>query len=248
MKKQFIITYTSLSVGWLLLMIAIFSIILSSCTRDRISGSGNVVTDTRPTGAFTDVEISGPFEVHLLQEANPAVDIKAEDNIIGVVETGISNNSLYVRIKNHVNIRHHLPIRVYVHNPAFRRVKFNGSGSLDNKDTLHTQSFGYELNGSADATLALKTTEFNATVNGSGNIGLKGSATTLKSDINGSGNIAGLDMEVQNAQITIRGSGEHAVFVRQNLDAKIFGSGNIIYTGEAKVVAEIKGSGKIIKQ
>ena len=30
--------------------------------------------------------------------------------------------------------------------------------------------------------------------------------------------------------------------------AKIFGSGNIIYSGEAKIIAEIKGSGKIIKQ
>lgn len=47
MKKQFIITYTSLSIGWLLLMIAIFSIILSSCTKENISGSGNVVTETR---------------------------------------------------------------------------------------------------------------------------------------------------------------------------------------------------------
>lgn len=248
MKKQFIITYTSLSVGWLLLMIAIFSIILSGCSRDRISGSGHVVTDTRPAGIFTDVEISGPFEVHLLQENNPAVDIKAEDNIIGVIETGVSNNSLYVRIKNHVNLRRHLPIKVYVHNPAFRRVKFNGSGSLDNKDTLQIPSFSYELNGSANASLAIRTTDFSATVNGSGNIGLKGSAATLKSDINGSGNITAMDMEVQNAQIAIRGSGEHSILVRQNLDAKIFGSGNIIYTGDAKVVAEIKGSGRIIKQ
>jgi hypothetical protein len=77
MKKQFIITYTSLSIGWLLLMIAIFSIILSSCAKDNISGSGNVVTETRTTDPFTDVEISGPFAINLLQENNAKVEIKA---------------------------------------------------------------------------------------------------------------------------------------------------------------------------
>ncbi len=248
MKRQFIITYTSLSVGWLLLMIAIFSIILSSCTKDNISGSGNVVTETRSTGPFTDVEISGPFELHLVQEQNASIAIKAEDNIVGVIETGMRSNTLFVRIKNRVNIRHHQPIRIYVHNPIFQRIKFNGSGSLDNQDTIHTTLFKYELNGSANAVLTLDATNLSTTINGSGNINMRGFAGTLNSDINGSGNVSAMNLEVQSANVTIRGSGEHALYVRKNLDAKIYGSGNIFYTGEARVVSEVKGSGKIVKQ
>lgn len=248
MKKQFIITYTSLSIGWLLLMIAIFSIILSGCTKENISGSGNVVTEVRTTGHFTDVEISGPFEVHLLQENNAKVEIKAEDNIMGVIETGMRSNTLFIRVKNQVNIRHHQPMKIYVHNPLFQRIKFDGSGSLDNQDTIHTSLFKYELNGSANATLILDAATLNTTINGSGNINMRGFAGSLNSDINGSGNIAAMNLEVQHASITIRGSGEHRVYVRKNLDARIYGSGNIFYTGEAKVVAEVKGSGKIVKQ
>lgn len=248
MKKQFIITYTSLSIGWLLLMIVIFSIILSGCNKDNISGSGNVVKETRSVGAFTDLEVSGPFEVRLIQEGNGAVEIRAEDNIIGVIETGIRNNSLFVRLRNRVNLRRHLPIKIYVHNSIFQRVKFDGSGSLDNKDTIHTSLFKYELNGSGDAALLLNTGDLNTTVNGSGNIGLKGLATNLNSEINGSGKIAAMDLEAQNAIITIRGSGDHAVYVHKNLEARIYGSGNIFYTGEASLIADVKGSGKIIKQ
>jgi len=248
MKKQFIITYTSLSIGWLLLMIAIFSIILSGCTKENISGSGNVVTETRSTGPFTDVEISGAFEVHLLQENNSKVEIKAEDNIIGSIETGMRSNTLFIRVKNRVNIRNHQPMKIYVHNPLFQRIKFDGSGSLDNQDTIHTSLFKYEINGSGDAALVLDAANLNTSINGSGNIKLRGLAGSLNSEINGSGSIAAMNLEVQQANITIRGSGEHGVHVRKNLDARIYGSGNIFYTGEAKVVADVKGSGRVVKQ
>ncbi|MEC5147364.1 head GIN domain-containing protein [Chitinophaga sp. 212800010-3] len=248
MKKQVIITYTSLSVGWLLLMIAIFSIILSGCTRDNITGSGNIVSEIRPTGPFTDVEVSGPFEVHLLQENTSAVELRAEDNIIGAIETGIHNNSLFVRMRNNVNIRRHKPIKIYVHNPIYQRVKFDGSGSLDNKDTLRTSLFKYELNGDSDASLLLAANDLNTTINGSGNIALKGSANSIDSDINGDGNIAAINMEVQNANITIRGSGEHTILVRKHLDARIYGSGNIYYSGNPGITLDVKGSGHVIKQ
>jgi len=248
MKKQVIITYTSLSIGWLLLMIVIFSIILSSCTKDNIRGSGNVVSETRSTGSFTDVEVSGDFEVHLTQDSRTTLEIKAEDNIIGVVETGTRGNNLYVRLPNRVHLRDHLPVKIYIHNPIFQRVQYDGSGSLDNQDTIHTALFKYELNGSGNASLLLAAGNLNTTINGSGDIALKGIANIHNSEINGSGRVAGMGMEVQRANITISGSGEHSLVVRQKLDARINGSGRVYYSGDASVDADIRGSGKVIRQ
>ncbi|MGO4292807.1 head GIN domain-containing protein [Chitinophaga sp. RAB17] len=248
MKKQFIITYTSLSIGWLLLMIAIFSIILSSCTKDNISGSGHVVSETRSISALTDVEVSGDFEVHLKQAAVTALEIKAEDNIIGVVETGVRGNTLYVRIRERTYIKNHLPIKVYIQSPIFQRLQFDGSGTADNQDTIRSSLFKYEINGSGKGWLTLTTTNLTTTINGSGDMVLKGNADTHNSEINGSGSIAGIDMEVQKANIAISGSGEHEAFVRQYLDVDISGSGEVHYKGEPIVVSNIVGSGKVVKQ
>lgn len=248
MKKQFIITYTSLSIGWLLLMIAIFSIILSSCTKDNISGSGHIVSETRSISALTDVEVLGDFEVHLKQAAVTALEIKAEDNIIGVVETGVRGNTLYVRIRERTHIKNHLPIKVYVQSPIFQRLQFDGSGTADNQDTIRSSLFKYEINGSGKGWLTLTTTNLTTTINGSGDMVLKGNADTHNSEINGSGSIAGIDMEVQKANITISGSGEQEAFVRQYLDVDISGSGEVHYKGEPVVVSNIVGSGKVIKQ
>lgn len=247
MKKQFIITYTSLSIGWLLLMVAIFSIILSSCTKDNINGSGHVVSETRHIGALTDVEVSGDFEVHLKQATVTALEIKAEDNIIGVVETGVRGNTLYVRIRERTHLRNHLPIKVYIQSPIFQRLQFDGSGTADNQDTIHTSLFKCEINGSGKGWLTLATNDLTTTINGSGDMVLKGSASTHNSEIIGSGSVAAADMEVQKASITISGSGNHAAFVRQQLDVRINGSGEVHYKGEASVVSDIKGSGKVSK-
>ncbi|NSL89865.1 DUF2807 domain-containing protein [Chitinophaga sp. Mgbs1] len=248
MKKQFIITYTSLSVSWLLLMITIFSLILSSCTKDRISGSGNVVAEKRSISPFTDVEINGPFEVHLLQDSTGVVEIKAEDNIIGVIETGTSSNTLFVRVKSSVNLRRHLPIHIYVHSRIFQRVQFWGSGSLDNKDTIQSAIFTYQNNGSGDAALVLDARDLKTVVSGSGNLHMKGHAVSLNSEIKGSGDIDGLGMEVNNAEISIRGSGDHSIRVKSELRVGIYGSGDVTYAGNPGLVeTEVKGSGKINK-
>ncbi|MBC9933881.1 DUF2807 domain-containing protein [Chitinophaga qingshengii] len=48
--------------------------------------------------------------------------------------------------------------------------------------------------------------------------------------------------------MTIRGSGDHSVSVRNQLSVGIYGSGDVTYSGNpAKVQTDIKGSGKVKK-
>lgn len=225
-----------------------FSIILfSSCNKDYIKGSGNVITEKRSSNNFTDVEIYGPFEVQLIPDSIPGIEISAEDNIISTIETGVKDNSLYVRLQSSVNLRTHLPIKVYVHNPTFQRTKFNGSGILTNKDTLRTALFKYEVNGSALADLVLNVDNLFITVNGSGATNLSGSSRNLNGTINGSGDVNAWNLPAPVADITINGSGAFRVLVSEQLTARIHGSGNIHFKGDADLIADIKGSGQIIR-
>lgn len=248
MKKQAVITYTSLSVSWLLLMLAIFAVILSSCTKDRIAGSGNVVEETRNTSPFTDVEIAGSFEVHLLQDSSARVEIKAEDNIIGSIETNTSNRTLYIKVKDRVSVHPRRPMQVYVHSRIFQRINFKGSGTLANKDTIQGSVFSYVIDGSGDAALVLAVQDLKTDINGSGTVQVKGKATNLNSEINGHGNVEALELQVQNADITIRGSGAQTIHVSNELKVGIYGSGNVTYAGNPlQVKSDIKGSGRLIK-
>ncbi|HVI45544.1 MAG TPA: head GIN domain-containing protein [Chitinophaga sp.] len=246
-KKQVVITYTSLSVGWLLLMLVIFSLILGSCTKEKLSGSGNVIAVKRSISPFTDVEISGPFEVHLAQDLSGLVEIMAEDNIIDAVETDTRRNTLCIRIKKDVELSRHMPIQVYVHSRIFQRIAFYGTGDLYSKDTLLCPLLTYEQNGSGDASLLLSSGTLKTTINGSGNIFIKGHSDTIDSDINGNGAVYGTEMSVQRADITIRGTGGHSLHVDKLLNVGIYGSGNVTYSGNPELHSEIRGTGRLIK-
>ncbi|MET6998641.1 head GIN domain-containing protein [Chitinophaga defluvii] len=248
-KKQVVVTYTSLSISWLLLMIAIFSFILSGCRRDTIVGSGHVITEERPIDPFSEVTVDGSFDIQLTQDGNQPLKIEAEDNVMRVVETYVSGNTLRIKIKDHTNLRRYKTIQVYVHSAAFNRVIFSGSGSLNTTDTIRASKFTYELNGSASANLTLNADQIATIINGSGNMRFKGKANSYNSEINGSGDINGLDLLTHNASLTVHGSGDQSISVDTQLDVNIYGSGNVQYKGNpGKVNSNVQGSGKVIKR
>lgn len=235
---------SNLKLKWLFPLACLF---LFSCKKEFIRGNGNLVTEHRAAADFTDVEIFGPFEVKLVPDSISDIEISAEENVMNAIETGTRDNSVFIRVRSDVRLRNHLPMSITVHNPAFQRVKFNGSGSLTNKDTLKSAFFKYELNGSAGADLKLNVENLDITINGSGSTTLSGYAEDINGTINGSGDVDAGDLPVNKADLTINGSGTYRVWVNEQLNAKIYGSGNIYFKGDAALSTDIKGSGKIIR-
>jgi hypothetical protein len=83
---------------------------------------------------------------------------------------------------------------------------------------------------------------------GSGDIRLEGSALKLYTRIAGSGNLNAYDFPVEDAMITIAGSGDARITAQSRLQASIEGSGNIIYQGSPEVRFSISGSGNVRKK
>jgi hypothetical protein len=235
------------TIGWELLLLAIFNIVLTSCAKERLSGSGHVITETRETEVFTDVEVDGPIHVHLQQGAIAPVKITAEDNIMRVIDTYVSGSTLHVRIKSGVRLHDVRDIDVYLTSATYNAVLFSGSGSVESVDTIRTDRFEYRIDGSGDARFNIIADRLETEINGSGSIRLYGTATTLRSTINGSGDIGGMDLYTENADISVKGSGGHSLNVSHSLDVSIRGSGDVRYKGAANVTSDIQGSGKVIK-
>ncbi|GAA3948746.1 hypothetical protein GO495_24270 [Chitinophaga oryziterrae] len=246
-KKQVIIVYSSLGIGWLLLMIVIFSFILSGCNKEVLGGSGLIVTEKRQTGNFTDVAVDGPFYVHLKQAADTHVEISAEDNLMRVIDTYVSGTTLHVTLKKGVRLNFYKDIQVYLQSAHYHVVSFSGSGSIDNTDTLRTDNFDYTVNGSGNARFTVVTPKLGTLVNGSGDVTLYGSAGVYNSDVNGSGDISALGLACTDAGISVKGSGEQTLSVSHALDVSIWGSGNVRYKGSPAVNTDIQGSGRVIK-
>lgn len=247
-KQEYLITYSGLSVGLLLCLLAIFGLILSGCSRENLHGSGHVITEERPVGRFEDVTIDGPLEIHLQQGALVPLRIEAEDNVMRVIETSVRGTELRVKLRNGVNMKNFRTIHVYIQSEKYRKINFSGSGSLVSADTIRTPQFIYEVNGSNDARLKVDANDVRLIVNGSGSIDLEGLARDYYSEINGSGDVNGEKLMVNNANVETNGSGEQKIWAIDKLWGHISGSGNVKYKGTpANLNVTVSGSGKVTK-
>jgi hypothetical protein len=66
--------------------------------------------------------------------------------------------------------------------------------------------------------------------------------------IRGSGGVAARDLQADDVNVSIAGSGDAHVHARKTLAVSIAGSGDVDYVGEATVRTSIAGSGRVTKR
>jgi hypothetical protein len=206
-------------------------VIFTSCTKDKISGSGAISTEVRNAANFYNVSVSGSSKVYIIPGNIFEVKVKAYENILPFIETNVQNGSLLIGYKNNANISNDNS-EIYITMPSLNGVSVNGNANIN--------VTGIFLN--AD--------NFSASITGAGNISISnGAATNYQIKISGSGNVKSFGFVAQNSSVSIDGSGNAEVTVVQNLKATINGSGNIYYKGNGVIVdSKISGSGQVVKQ
>jgi hypothetical protein len=95
-----------------------------------MSGSGQIITEERDIAGFTEVISGGDFEVYVNQADEFSVEVVAYENLLPIIETYISGNSLIIETKNNSCYKSGQPIKVYVSLPELELLELNGSGKL----------------------------------------------------------------------------------------------------------------------
>ena len=207
------------------------AVLLFSCTKDRITGSGPVVTETRTVAEFSKIHINGSTTVYITQGAVASVEVKAFSNLLPYFETKVSNGNLMLGYKELTNVRND-NVEVFITMPMIEGISINGSSEVTTQGMFSAS------------------TEIVLSVNGSGTITMQQAQTNyLKAKISGSGEIGGYGIAAKEAEIDISGSGDVNLTVQEKLHAIIRGSGEINYKGSpTSVITDISGSGKVTKR
>jgi hypothetical protein len=174
------------------------------------------------------------------------VVIVAAGNILDEISTTTYGRTLHIdNIRCMVNKS--TDIAIYITTPEINTVKLHSSGNIylegfeGDKTTL-------ELSGSGNINFSgMDFYKVHSIVSGTGNIRLSGITYDNVIQISGSGNVSSYDLFTQEALVQISGSGDAKVNVFRFLDARISGSGRIIYKGNPRVQILITGSGSVSK-
>lgn len=236
-----------------------------------IDGNGTIEGEYRNLSGFNGIKVTGNFDVHVTQGDDYEVFIETDENLFSFIETDIKSNKLRLKTMDNRCLDPSRNIDVYVTLPEIRELKLTGSGYID-CDSINTLDLDVILTGSGDISLGqgagfiiaddLKINNtgsgeiyidvdadyIDADIAGSGEIELEGSAYETNFVINGSGDIDAYELFVNLCEVKISGSGSAKVNVRDRLDIKITGSGDVYYIGDVDVddvSINITGSGSV---
>ena len=216
-----------------------------------VTGSGKLQTEARAVGSFQAIELHASMDLVLRQGAREAVEVRADDNLLALIETRVVSRAgvptLEIGTKDHTQYSSSNPITVTIDVVTLRALSVRGSGNVTG-DGLKVPGLKINLAGSGNVKLQrLSLDEASVKISGSGNADLTGKAARLGLSIAGSGDVDTRELEADDVSISVAGSGGASVNARKTLVVSIAGSGSVDYVGDAAVKTSIAGSGRVKK-
>ena len=209
-----------------LLVLAAIGVVLLACSSGSpgVQGSGVAATSARALPNFGGIDLAGSNNVTVVAGARQSVVVHAGSNLLSHVTTQVKAGTLITGDVGSYNVKS--PMYVEVSVPSLTALDLSGSGNI--------------------TVTGIRASQLTVAVPGSGDIAASSSVTRLNISIDGSGDAQFSGLIARNADVVIGGSGSIFVTATQSLDAKVPGSGAVLYSGNpAKVTTSITGSGAV---
>ena len=200
------------------------ALLCASCIRPGVEGSGNVITESREVSGFNEIVLGGTGRVVVAVTGTESLTIEAEDNIMPLLETRVSNGRL--RLDTSGSISPTVDIVYTITAATLDGLVISGSGIVEAE--------------------AIDGTDFRADISGSGDVDVEGTISGLLSvSISGSGEFDGESLTAPEGQVDVSGSGNAVVNVTDVLEVSVSGSGDVEYVGQPTVDSDVSGSGTV---
>ncbi len=207
--------------------------------KTTVKGDRLVIGDENEDRWFTWRDGSDKVNVYVTVEHIDGLYVSGSGEAIG--ETTINSDQLDLKVSGSGSMQ----LTVAVSND----IQADVSGSGDLKVKGDCKGLSSRVSGSGRVFIA-NTINGDAkfSVSGSGKVLASGTAQSVEADISGSGKVLASELEAGRCEVRISGSGDVEINVKEELDAKISGSGTVAYKGSPRHVnSHSSGSGTVRK-
>ena len=204
--------------------------ILTGCsfTLFGIRGDGVFKTESREVTTFSSISFKSVGKLKVIQNGKESLSIAAEENILPMLESRVSDKTLYISNENKSSIDPTKPIEFIVEVKNLENLTAKAVGSI-------------EVNGIQGKSLTVS-------LDGVGNVAIAGNVDLLDLELSGVGSFNGEDLRTREARVHNKGVGSVVVNASEQLDASASGIGSIEYIGSPQVKESVKGIGVIKKK
>jgi hypothetical protein len=207
---------------------------------------------TNPVAGIRRVRFRTLGDMTILQGEREGLEIEASQAVLERIRTDVHGDLLEIRFENEwtdwlqprfwggVNTPRYT---LYLHDLTL--LESSGLGNLsvpsmrgEHLDVLHTGAGNVVLR-------KLELGLFSARLSGLGNIEAEGRAERQELELHGAGNFEAAHLKSATASVRLSGMGAARVWVRDRLEARISGAGNIEYYGSPQVAQTVTGLGSV---
>ena len=238
------------------LTLLILFIMLSSCTYSQsffpVRGTGMPVNKDYNVSDFKGIDVSGGFDVTLVQGNTESVTLTAQENLFEYFTVKVENGTLKIYTRNNIMSTREMKARITFKNISNLEVSGGGdvnsdtpinaealdvniSGGGDLRSVINSDELKCHISGGGDAELEGKTKDYYFDMSGGGDLKSKVNASTISCRIAGGGDLyLRNDDKTSQGNIDINGGGDMDVKINaEKLKCSVTGGGDAILSGQA---------------
>lgn len=220
--------------------------LLSSC--HFITGSGNIITQTRNVGNFKKISASHGFEVEFRYGSSPSVELEVDDNIMKYVDAEVDGDVLKIGISDHVNL-HDAHLKAYVTGPDLFGVKMSSGSDFTSRDVIKRNgTLSFDASSAGSITTEIDAPEVSAEASSGASLQLSGRTKTYEATASSGSSIKSSDLMSENTNVSVSSGASAHVHASVQLDAKASSGGDIYYSGNANVRKTESSGGSVEKK
>jgi hypothetical protein len=216
--------------------------------RSGPSDAGPVTSEIRTPGEFTKVDVSGHFDVELVQGSKHEVTVEAPPDLLGTIRTTVAGPKLSIRMERSgwrpFQGASRVP-KIIVTAPTYEAVAAAGtirltSASLD-VDSLRLAAAGA-------TTLRfdkLRADSLRLAGSGALKANFSGEVRELTVSLSGAGDVRAAELVAEEAKVSVAGAGHVVVNATKALRVSLSGAGSVEYFGNPEINKSISGIGSI---
>jgi Putative auto-transporter adhesin, head GIN domain len=219
----------SRSRSWLYGLMVVLLTLFAGCVFNLggrgVRGSGVVKTESRSVTEFSSIAFNSEGKVTVQQTGKESLTISAEENLLPLLETHVTNHILSIGTVNNANINPTKSMEFAIEVKSLDSFNMTGAGSIEAKG-IHGKHLTIALTGAGEMTI-------------------EGSADALDLNLEGVGNYDGKGFKTKQATVHSEGVGGAVLNVSDQLDVSVSGIGAVEYIGSPKVQKSGEGLGHI---
>ena len=191
-----------------------------------VQGSGNIQNEKRDIAGFMEIEASGAITLEIVAQKDFSVEVEADDNLLPLIKTEISGDTLRVFTKGKISPRNKLVVKISMPELNFLDVSGASGATVSN---VETNSLKLEASGASK-------------------IKIDGETNSLESEASGASTIDAEGLNVENADVEASGASNTTVSATNELKANASGASTIYYTGEPKSISPKSSGASSVKK